>query len=124
MHCVFWLVVHRVSIEDRFHVTPLSLAVAKGVSPMMSLVSEAALVESGLEDNSEAKDELLQLVDKINSDRQQAAELQETLRTDSKTTEIVGLTMNVMGRKMRINGPRVHSEAYIPAEELRKVYRK
>ena len=53
-----------------------------------------------------------------------AAARAEQRRQQRAGQEIVALTMNVMGRKMRVRGPRVYSTEYIPASELRKVYRK
>ena len=125
--------VNSVLKEDRLHVTPLKLAIEKQVPPMVKLVREAARKESeqttstGNVASNESKEELLKLLDATNDSSMPTSKSSVTSPKNGigqKKTEIVGLTMNVMGRKMRIHGPRVHPENFIPEHELRKVYRK
>ena len=124
------------AVEDEFHVTPYSLALEKNVEPVLRMLKESmerlspndrdALEASAAEVLRRKRGRASDALDIFQAATAVAVEqTQTTEETDSKLKqEMVGLTMNVAGLKMRVRGPRVYSTEYIPASELRKVYRK
>ena len=111
-------------VEATSRETPHSLAVTKGVSTIIELCTKnipkgMRLEEAGAE--SSDTPHMASLTDMRQFQKNVKA---AKAAKQADKPEIVGLTMNVMGRKMRVNGPRVYSDEYIPASELRKVYRK
>lgn len=123
--------------------TPYSLALEKNVEPVLRMIREsmqqrlapgerAALEESAREvlrrrrggGASDALD-IFKAASAVADGQAQTQSVEEKDGSSSKPKqEMVGLTMNVAGLKMRVRGPRVYSTEYIPESELRKVYRK